>query len=121
MEYQSAVALAQVDWNAQVTSRSCRIAATTDMALLRIFSIAILLLLLVGCASRGVVVNTPGPVPDNEPSYSLRTFQQQWETDENSLMLAFSGGGTRAAALSYGLAEDGARPGGRQPGDCHGG
>jgi len=106
MEYQSAVALLLVDRNKQVTSRSCRFAATTDMPLLRIFSIAILLLLLVGCASRGMVVNTPGPVPGNEPGYSLRTFQQQWETDENSLMLAFSGGGSRAAALSYGVLKE---------------
>ena len=77
-----------------------------NMHLLRLFSIVSLLLLLFGCAVRGVVVNTPGPVPGNEPSYSIRTFQQKWETDENALMLAFSGGGTRAAALSYGVLKE---------------
>jgi NTE family protein len=76
------------------------------MALLRLFSITGLLLLLFGCASRGVIVNTPGPAPDNESSYSLRTFQQKWKADENALMLAFSGGGTRAAALSYGVLKE---------------
>jgi len=106
MEYQSVVALLSGDCNVQVANRNCRIAASTAMTLLRLFSIAILLLLLFGCAVRGVVVNTPGPVPGNEPSYSIRTFQQQWETDENALMLAFSGGGTRAAALSYGVLKE---------------
>jgi len=106
MRYQSAVSSVPGDYEAQVASRSCIIADTTAMALLRLFSIASVLLLLFGCATRGVVVNTPGVVPDNESSYSLRTFQQKWEADENSLMLAFSGGGTRAAALSYGVLKE---------------
>ncbi len=106
MKDQSVVALLTEDCNTQVTSRSCRNTDATVMNLFRLFSIASLLLLLFGCAVRGVVVNTPGPVPGNEPSYSIRTFQQKWETDENSLLLAFSGGGTRAAALSYGVLKE---------------
>ena len=106
MKYQSVVVLLPGDCDPLMASRSCRIAATTAMNLLRLFSIVSLLLLLFGCAVRGVVVNTPGLQPDNESSYSIRTFQQKWETDENSLMLAFSGGGTRAAALSYGVLKE---------------
>ena len=106
MELQSVVALLPGNCTTQIASRNCRITATTAMNLLRLFSIVSLLLLLFGCAVRGVVVNTPGPVPGNEPSYSIRTFQQKWETDENALMLAFSGGGTRAAALSYGVLKE---------------
>jgi len=109
MELQSVVVgLAPEDRHVLVDchSRTCRIADTTHMTLLRLLSVTSLLLLLSACATRGVVVNTPGPVPDNEPSYSLRTFQQQWETDENALMLAFSGGGSRAAALSYGVLKE---------------
>jgi NTE family protein len=76
------------------------------MNLLRLLSVVSLLLLLFGCAVRGVVVNAPGPVPGNEPSYSIRSFQQKWEADDNAMMLAFSGGGTRAAALSYGVLKE---------------
>ena len=73
---------------------------------MRLFSITSVLLLLSGCAVRGVVVNTPGPQLNKESSYSIRAYQQKWEADENALMLAFSGGGTRAAALSYGVLKE---------------
>ena len=60
----------------------------------------IFLLLLGGCASYGVVENAPELVAKDASSYSIRTFQERWKVDENALMLAFSGGGTRAAALA---------------------
>ena len=66
----------------------------------------IVLLLLSGCASYGVVQNTPLPGTTGEQSYSVRTFMKDWRTDENALMLAFSGGGTRAAALSFGVLKE---------------
>ena len=66
----------------------------------------IVLLLLSGCASYGVVQNAPLPGTTGEQSYSVRTFMKDWRTDENALMLAFSGGGTRAAALSYGVLKE---------------
>lgn len=66
----------------------------------------IVLLLLSGCASYGVVQNAPLPGTTGEESYSVRTFMKDWRTDENALMLAFSGGGTRAAALSYGVLKE---------------
>jgi NTE family protein len=66
----------------------------------------IVLLLFSGCASYGVVQNAPLPGTAGEQSYSIRTFMEDWRTDENALMLAFSGGGTRAAALSYGVLKE---------------
>jgi len=83
-------------------SRTCNAwrTATGWVTTLSLLLIASPLLLLSGCASYGVVENAPGPVSDGSQSYSIRTFQQDWRTDENALMLAFSGGGTRAAAAS---------------------
>ena len=60
------------------------------------------LLLLGGCATRQV--NPPIARYDRG---SLRQFQQQWHRGEQQdlIILAFSGGGTRAAAFSYGVLE----------------
>src|SRR6201987_2649909 len=60
------------------------------------------LLLLGGCATRQV---NP-PIARYDPA-SLRQFQQQWHRGEHQdlIILAFSGGGTRAAAFSYGVLE----------------
>lgn len=63
----------------------------------------VIALVLGGCASYGVVENAAGPANHDQPSYSVRTFQERWRNDENAVMLAFSGGGTRAAALAYGV------------------
>ena len=60
------------------------------------------LLLFGGCATRQV---NP-PIARYDPS-SLHQFQQQWHHGEQQdlVILAFSGGGTRAAAFSYGALE----------------
>ena len=68
--------------------------------------ISVALSTLVGCASYGVLENDPRSGIDLDQSYSLSSFQDQWRHDENALMLAFSGGGTRAAALSYGVLKE---------------
>jgi len=68
--------------------------------------VGIAALLVSGCASYGVVENAPGPGFVGEQSYSVKTFMEGWRTSENALMLAFSGGGTRAAALSYGVLQE---------------
>jgi len=74
--------------------------------MLRLLFLGALALLLGGCTSYGKVENAPRPVADDTPGYSIRTFQEKWSTDPNSLMLAFSGGGTRAAALAYGVLKE---------------
>jgi NTE family protein len=65
---------------------------------------AALLSLLAGCATRPV--NEPiQSVADPRDSYRLEARQARFKGRENLVVLAFSGGGTRAAAFSYGVLE----------------
>ncbi len=66
-------------------------------------SIAALLLLLSGCATRPV--NPPITHVDADSGYRFQTRQQHFKSQDNLVILAFSGGGTRAAAFSYGVLE----------------
>lgn len=74
--------------------------------MLRIFTLGAFVLLVSGCASYGVVTNAAGSTTKDNPTYSILEFERRWRTDDNSLMLAFSGGGTRAAALAYGVLKE---------------
>ena len=61
--------------------------------------------LLAGCASVGVIDNQPLKPAAGQARYTLDNFVRNLDprSDELSLALAFSGGGTRAAALAYGV------------------
>jgi NTE family protein len=61
--------------------------------------------LLSGCTTYGVVQNEPLPAEGNPESYSIRENlqTQSGRSGRLGLHLAFSGGGTRAAALAYGV------------------
>ena len=60
--------------------------------------------LLSGCASYGVVDNTPVEMTDPSTGYSVKEKISAGDrSNDLSLMLTFSGGGTRAAALAYGV------------------
>ena len=61
------------------------------------------LLLLGGCATRPV--NPPLTAVDANSGYTFQTRQKHFKSQENLVILAFSGGGTRAAAFSYGVLE----------------
>ena len=62
------------------------------------------LLLLGACATRPV--NPPITQADLKSGYRFETRQaQSTNSKENLVILAFSGGGTRAAAFSYGVLE----------------
>ena len=68
----------------------------------RLFYLGLSVLLLAGCASYGVVDNRPDESSSSERTYSTDLVGQQG-TGKISLILSFSGGGTRAAALAYGV------------------
>jgi len=65
--------------------------------------VAALIVLLGGCATRPI---NP-PITQTEPTagYRFETRQGNIKDKENIVVLAFSGGGTRAAAFSYGVLE----------------
>lgn len=67
-----------------------------------------LALMLGGCTTYGVVANVPMTPGEQGPVYSLGGFarSQHRRSDELRLAVAFSGGGTRAAALSYGVMQE---------------
>ena len=62
-----------------------------------------LLLVLGGCATRPI--NPPITQTDPSTGYRYLVRQQHFKDKENLVVLAFSGGGTRAAAFSYGVLE----------------
>jgi predicted acylesterase/phospholipase RssA len=67
------------------------------------FLVLALLLVLSGCASRPV--NPPITHVNPNAGYRFITRPQYSTDSENLVILAFSGGGTRAAAFSYGVLE----------------
>ena len=72
------------------------------MKLVTALSMLVGLSLIAGCASRPV--NPPITQTDLRTGYRLETRQaQSTNSKENLVILAFSGGGTRAAAFSYGV------------------
>ena len=67
--------------------------------------IGLSLLLLSGCSSYGVVKNQGMADPPAEQPYEIALAGGR-NSGDISLLLAFSGGGTRAAALSYGVLQE---------------
>ena len=77
----------------------------------KLLTVSLGLLLLSGCAAYGVIDNAPlteSTATDSTPSYSIKRQAQErgGYGDDVGLVLAFSGGGTRAAALAYGVLEE---------------
>ena len=70
---------------------------------LKLIGPALAMLLVSGCASYGVIVNDAMPAPKPPQEYSVRSHTVTGKSSDISLTLTFSGGGTRAAALAYGV------------------
>jgi len=64
------------------------------------------LALLSSCASYGVIKNAPQTTSSSAETYSIKAGVGKKGSGDISLMLTFSGGGTRAAALAYGVLEE---------------
>jgi len=67
--------------------------------------VVLLVFVLGGCASYGIVRNQPLSTDAAEP-YSLHTWATARREEDMVFILAFSGGGTRAAAMAYGVLEE---------------
>jgi len=75
--------------------------------MLKQLTLSIAILLLSGCASYGVISNESQTASSTSAvSYSIRSQAFGKNSGDVSLILAFSGGGTRAAALAYGVMEE---------------
>ncbi|WP_313953065.1 patatin-like phospholipase family protein [Accumulibacter sp.] len=61
--------------------------------------------LLSACVSYGKISNEPFAAAESSARYSLQQAVHSGRSDEVTMILAFSGGGTRAAALAYGVLE----------------
>ncbi len=72
----------------------------------RIVLCCILLAFVSGCASYGIVRNKPGNDADIAIPYSLKTWANSKKAEDMIFILAFSGGGTRAAAMAYGVLQE---------------
>ena len=66
----------------------------------------LVLLLTSGCASYGVIHNEPGTDVSAGKPYALKTWAQSEKAEDFVFILTFSGGGTRAAAMAYGVLEE---------------
>ncbi len=87
---------------ARMSDRSVRPGGSAVLRQLSVFAVA---LLLAGCATRPIVP----PLKQYEPGAGYRWANRPALPDNDQqtlLILAFSGGGTRAAAFSYGVLEE---------------
>ena len=72
----------------------------------RLLSSGLVFLLVSGCSSYGVIHNEPSVDVSAGQPYSLTTWAQSEEAADFVFIVAFSGGGPRAAAMAYGVLEE---------------
>jgi len=66
----------------------------------------LLFLAAAGCTSYGEIKNTEIDRKKKKKGYSLREWRQNHDRGDIALILTFSGGGTRAAAMAYGVLQE---------------
>lgn len=72
----------------------------------RYLALSLSLMMLSGCATYGAIDNESQVAEETPLNYSLANYAADHQrSDDITLVLAFSGGGSRAAALSYGVLE----------------
>ena len=74
--------------------------------LMRLLLSFLILLLASGCASYGVVHNEQKTDVSQGKPYSLKTWAHTKKAEDFIFIVAFSGGGTRAAAMAYGVLKE---------------
>jgi NTE family protein len=72
----------------------------------RLLGLLALLFTLSGCTTYGVVENKPMAASGVAHNYSVKAYGQNHPAGDVLLILAFSGGGTRASAMSYGVLQE---------------
>jgi NTE family protein len=79
---------------------------TTPLFRKKLTGFFLLILFLSGCANYGTPKNVAIPDPREADRYSLHDWEEGHSDSDISFTLTFSGGGTRAAALSYGVMKE---------------
>jgi len=72
----------------------------------RLLGSCLVLFVLSGCSSYGVIHNKPATRTNVGQPYSVKTWAQSKEAADFIFILSFSGGGTRAAAMAYGVLKE---------------
>jgi NTE family protein len=71
-----------------------------------IFSVLFAVLFLHACTNVGQVRNQPIESVKEDQQYSAQKWNQNFDYSELTILLSFSGGGTRAAAFAYGVMQE---------------
>ncbi|MGB5494750.1 MAG: patatin-like phospholipase family protein [Sedimenticolaceae bacterium] len=72
----------------------------------RLFMFGLAVMILSGCSTYGRIENQPLTAAAPEQAYTMRGPGRRPDNDDVKLYLAFSGGGSRAAALAYGVLQE---------------
>ena len=94
------------DFSEQHSEDKWVLSLTMKRHLRKLTGIVVLLFMLTGCANYGSPRNLPAPDSSVDEKYSLHQWASAHNDKDVRLILTFSGGGTRAAALSYGVLQE---------------